>query len=75
MDKRPKGTCPSGKKLMKKDCASLIETLTLALEKQIEQLVEAEGEGTELERELNKELTWVGKVNAEKADREAAKKL
>mmetsp|Transcript_87697 Transcript_87697/g.249505 ORF Transcript_87697/g.249505 Transcript_87697/m.249505 type:complete len:92 (+) Transcript_87697:309-584(+) len=73
LDKRDPATCPSLKNLKKKNCNELKGLLLEALNKQREQLVEHEGEGTSIEKGIQKEITWASKVNVEKAEKEAKK--
>jgi hypothetical protein len=56
-------------------CSELRDLLLRALQEQRKQLVEAEGTGTDAEKEIEALAKWATKVNPDKADREAAKVL
>ena len=75
LDLRDKEQCPSFRNLARKPSAELRELLLKALENQKAQLVEHEGAGTPLEKELNGLLKWATKLDPTKADREALKVL
>jgi len=72
VDKRDKATCPNLKNMAKKTSQELKDLCEKALEEQIRQLKEEEGDDTELEVELRKELREVKAVNVNKADKSAA---
>ena len=74
-DFRDKSTCPNFKNFANKTSDELKELLFIAIEKQKEILIDAEGQGTETEKELIKLLKWSKKLNAKKADKDAMKVL
>lgn len=71
LDRRNHRTSPCFKNLKAKDCEELKELLIRALEGQQEELIEHEGEGTTIGKEVVAMLKWARKVNASKADKEA----
>ena len=73
LDKRNSKTCPNFKNMKKKTSAELKEICAKCVEGQIAALVEAEGNGTKLQGELQKLLSEVRGVDTEKADRKALK--
>lgn len=75
VDLRDKEKAPSFNNLARKSSEELQALLVKALEEQTRQLVEAEGKGTETEKELNKLLKWAKKIKGGKADKEAVKVL
>ena len=74
-DYRDKSTCPNFNNYAKKASEELKELLLTAIEKQKETLIEAEGEGTEIEKELTTLMKWAKKLNCKKADKDAEKVL
>ena len=75
IDYRNKDDAPSFENLAKKSSEELQELLIKALDEQKRQLIEAEGTGTETEKELNSLLKWAKKVKAKTADKEGEKVL
>jgi len=75
VDKRDKSTAPSFANYARKSSEELQGLLLKALAKQKEQLVEAEGPGTDAEKELGKMEKWTRKLNCKKLDKEAATAL
>lgn len=72
-DFRDKENSPNFNNLAKKPSEELKDLLVKAINEQKRQLIEAEGEGTPTEKELNSMLKWATKINAKKADKEAEK--
>ena len=72
-DFRDKENSPNFNNLAKKPSEELKDLLVKAINEQKRQLIEAEGEGTPTEKELNSMLKWATKINAKKADKEADK--
>lgn len=72
IDERDESSCPSLKVMAKKSSQELKELCEKAIEAQIRQLREAEGEETNLEATLRKELREVKGVKPDKADKAAA---
>lgn len=75
LDFRNHQECPSFKNFSKKESSELKELLLKALEEQKKALIAHEGSGTATENELNKLTKWATKVNAAKAEKEAANVL
>lgn len=75
LDMRNKDTCPNFINMAKKDCAELQELLLKAIAEQRRQLIEADGEGTQTEKDLGMLEKWAKKVNPKTADKEAKKVL
>jgi len=75
MDLRDKEKCPSFRNFANKSSSELKDLLLQALEKQKAKLVEREGEGTSLEKELQGLIKWTIKLDPNKADKEALKVL
>jgi hypothetical protein len=75
LDLRNAKTCPSFKNLSKKSAVELKGLCTKAIEEQIRQLVQAEGQNTKLERKLRKQLQEVAAIDPEKANRKAERYL
>lgn len=75
MDFRDKETCPNFVNYAKKSSEELRDLLEVAIERQKEVLIEAEGQGTQTEKELIALAKWAKKLNTSKADREATKVL
>lgn len=75
LDKRDKAKAPSFANFSQKHSSELRDLLLKALKEQKKQLVEAEGTGTETEREIDQLVKWATKINPDKADKEAAKVL
>jgi hypothetical protein len=77
LDMRDKESCPSFSNYAKKSSRELKELLLKALEEQKRQLIEAEGSGTQTEKEINDEIRWVNKKigKPDDADKEASKVL
>ena len=70
-DFRDKVTSPNFVNMANKSAEELKELLMKALTEQKRQLVEAEGKGTETEKELEKLIKWANKVNIKTADKKA----
>jgi hypothetical protein len=70
-DFRDKATCPNFINMANKSAEELKDLLMKALTEQKRQLVEAEGKGTETEKELEKLVKWASKVNTKTADNKA----
>lgn len=75
VDKRDKSTAPSFANYARKSSEELQSLLLKALAKQKAQLIEAEGPGTDTEKELDKMEKWTRKLNCKKLDKEAATAL
>jgi len=75
MDMRDDSTCPNFINMAKKSSEELKELLLKAVQEQTRVLIEAEGEGTQTEKDLKTLEKWAGKVNAKTADKEAEKIL
>jgi len=73
-DNRNAKTCPNLKNLMSKPSEELCSLLKVALETQKAKLIEAEGPSSPHEDSINKDLRWLSKVNAAKADKEFTRK-
>mmetsp|Transcript_125687 Transcript_125687/g.363643 ORF Transcript_125687/g.363643 Transcript_125687/m.363643 type:complete len:256 (+) Transcript_125687:139-906(+) len=71
-DFRDKEKCPNFNNMAKKSSEELKELLIVALTEQRRQLVEAEGQGTDTLKELDKLMKWTTKVNVKSADKKAA---
>mmetsp|Transcript_22616 Transcript_22616/g.45945 ORF Transcript_22616/g.45945 Transcript_22616/m.45945 type:complete len:286 (+) Transcript_22616:125-982(+) len=72
---RDKENTPCFNNFCKKSSEELKGLLVKAINEQKRQLVESEGGGTTTEKNLNTMLKWATKINAKKADTEAAKVL
>lgn len=75
LDHRDPATCPCFSNFAKKTSEELVEMLVTAIANQKEQLIDAEGEGTATERELDQLERWARKLDTAKADREAGRVL
>lgn len=75
VDTRDDDTCPCFKNMVKKSSEELKTLLLKAIKEQKKILIEKEGNGTSTEKELTSLAKWTDKVNAKKADKEAAKVL
>lgn len=75
LDLRNTDTCPSFKNLIKKPAAELQALCISAIQKQIAELVAAEGADTRLELRLRDEMKQVAKIDTERADRKIGKYL
>lgn len=74
-DHRDPATCPSFANFAKKTSDELVEMLVEAITNQKEQLIAAEGEDTDTEKELDELEKWARRLNTAKADRQAEKVL
>jgi hypothetical protein len=74
-DVRDLQKAPSFLNFAKKTAEELQAMLKQALLKQKEELIQHEGKGTALEKELDSLLKWTDKVNPSKADKDAQKIL
>lgn len=74
-DLRDMKSKPSFANFLSKGSEELKDLLILAIQEQMKALVDSEGEGTATEKELKEMLKWAHKVNADKADKEAARVL
>jgi hypothetical protein len=74
-DLRDKATCPSFAKFAKKSSRELKELLLNAMEEQLKQLIEHEGQGTATEKELKEQIKSIKKIKVDEADKEAIKVL
>lgn len=74
-DFRDKEKCPNFNNLAKKSSEELQTLLITALTEQRKQLIEAEGTGTETQKELDNLLKWANKVKPAAADKAAEKVL
>lgn len=72
-DLRDKDKAPCFENFSKTPSEELKVLLVKALTEQKRQLVQAEGAGTYLEKELNAEIKWAEKIDGRKADNEAVK--
>ena len=70
-DLRDKSKAPNFNNFAKMKSEELKTLLVKAIKEQKRQLIEAEGEGTTTEKELDTMLKWTEKLNAAKADKEA----
>ena len=75
VDKRDRSTAPSFANYARKSSEELQGLLLKALAKQKGQLIEAEGPGTETEKDLDKMEKWARKLNCKKLDKDAATAL
>mmetsp|Transcript_27030 Transcript_27030/g.46112 ORF Transcript_27030/g.46112 Transcript_27030/m.46112 type:complete len:290 (-) Transcript_27030:209-1078(-) len=75
LDNRDHSKSPSFKNFAKKDSEELKEILLKAIDAQMKDLIEHEGEGTETQKGLRALQKWAMKLNCSKADREAQKVL
>ena len=75
LDLRNPDTCPSFKNLIKKPAAELQALCISAIQKQITELIAAEGADTRLELQLRYELKQLEKIDTERADRKIGKFL
>lgn len=75
LDFRNKNTCPNFNNFARKSSKELKAYLLKAIENQREILIDVDGPGSETEKDLKDLEKWVRKLNAEKADKEAAKVL
>eukprot|EP00977_Amphora_coffeiformis_P005394 scaffold1147_cov172-Amphora_coffeaeformis.AAC.23 len=75
IDLRDKEKCPSFRNFANKPSSDLKDLLLKALENQKAKLVEHDGEGTALEKELQGLVKWATKLDPNKADKEALKVL
>ena len=74
-DFRDKDTCPNFMNMAKKSSEELQTLLIKALKEQQRQLIEAEGTGTETQKELDNLIKWAGKIKPSAADKAAEKVL
>lgn len=74
-DVRDPSTRPNFDNMARKTSTELQELLLKALQEQRQQLIDAEGSGTETQKELDKLLSWAKKVKTTSADKEALKVL
>lgn len=74
-DLRDATAAPTFRNFAKKSSEELKELLLKALGEQKKQLVAADGPGTSTEKELDRLIKWCNKVNATKAEKDAAKVL
>jgi len=75
VDKRDKSTAPNFANYVRKSAEELQGLLLKAITEQRRQLVEAEGSGTDTEKELNNMEKWARKLNCSKVDKDAARAL
>jgi hypothetical protein len=75
IDYRNHDECPNFKNIAKKDSKELKELLLSAIDKQREVLIENEGKGTVVEKDLKKLEKWAKGVNVKEAEKEAEKVL
>ena len=71
-DFRDKAKAPNFNNFAKMTSVELRDLLIKAIKEQRRQLVQAEGQGTSTEKDLNAMLHWAEKLNTSKADKEAA---
>jgi hypothetical protein len=74
-DFRDKNTCPNFINMAKKSSEELQTLLIKALKEQQRQLIEAEGTGTETQKELDNLIKWASKIKPSAADKAAEKVL
>lgn len=72
IDFRNHETCPNFKNMSQKSSEELKELLLRCIKEQTRVLIENEGEGTDVEKDLITLEKWVNKVNPKTADKEAA---
>ncbi len=72
IDFRNHETCPNFKNMSQKSSEDLKELLLRCIKEQTRVLIENEGEGTDVEKDLITLEKWVKKVNPKTADKEAA---
>jgi hypothetical protein len=75
IDKRDPSTCPCFSNMVRKTSEELKELLLKAVENQTSILVQHEGKGTLVEKDLDALKKWALKVNPKKADKEAEQVL
>lgn len=75
IDLRDLKTCPNFKNMAKKSSEELVELLVKAIDEQLKQLTEHEGEGTTVEKDLKALKKWALKLNCKTSDKEAEKVL
>jgi hypothetical protein len=75
IDKRDLKTCPNFKNMAKKSSEELVELLVKAIDKQQKELIEHDGEGTTVEKDLKALKKWAQKLNCKTSDKEAEKVL
>lgn len=75
IDKRDLKTCPNFKNMAKKSSEELVELLVKAIDKQQKELIEHDGEGTTVEKDLKTLKKWAQKLNCKTSDKEAEKVL
>ncbi|KAL7435409.1 hypothetical protein ACHAXH_006382 [Discostella pseudostelligera] len=75
IDRRNHEQSPSFRNFARKSSEELKELLLTAIEKQMKELIQHEGEGTETEKNLKVLNKWANKLNCAKADKEAEKVL
>ena len=75
IDYRNHEDCPNFKNMSRKSSEELKDLLLNCIREQRRVLVDNEGEGTVLEKDLGKLEKWANKVNVDKADRESGKVL
>jgi len=72
-DNRNKATCPCFRNFCQKSSKELLDLLVKAFNEQKKQLIEVEGEGTDLEAQIVDELNALKSINVTKADKEFEK--
>lgn len=75
IDRRNHEQSPSFRNFARKSSEELKELLLAAIDKQMKELIQHEGEGTETEKNLKVLSKWANKLNCTKADKEAEKVL
>jgi hypothetical protein len=75
IDRRDHTQSPSFRNFARKSTEELKELLLAAIEKQMKELIQHEGEGTETEKNLKALSKWAMKLDCAKADRSAEKVL
>lgn len=75
MDNRDPSTCPCFSNMVKKSSEELKELLLKAIEEQTKILIQHEGPGTRIEKDLMALKKWATKVNPKSAEKEAEKVL
>ena len=75
VDRRDRSTAPNFANYVRKSAEELQGLLLKAIAEQRRQLVEAEGSGTDTEKELNSMEKWARKLNCSKVDKDAARAL
>jgi hypothetical protein len=75
LDMRDAEQCPSFQNYAKKSSKELKELLLKALEEQMRQLIEHEGEGTPTEKQIKEDIKLVKRIKVDESDKEAVKVL